>query len=43
MSGVVLQTAFINQKFILSKKDAVIAGGCFRSNMSMGLGEETHS
>lgn len=26
-----------------SKKDAVIAGGCFRNRMSIGLGADTHS
>jgi len=26
-----------------SKKDAVIAGGCFLSRMSIGLGADTHS
>lgn len=31
------------RNFILSKKDAVIAGGCFLSRMSMGLGDETQS
>lgn len=31
------------RNFILSKKEAVIAGGCFLSRISVGLGEDTQS